>query len=97
MIVLEYPDGGFDLPRGGRGEDPESSSLAHAERWAIFYRELVNVETEVLGRMEQLAAGKPDDVRAAVQTSNIDPMEELIREFQQRLDFWEQRAGELKP
>jgi hypothetical protein len=78
-------------------EDPSTDSLSDIARQVSFYRELLSFEREVLEQMRRLAASHPDEVRRAVERSNIEPMEALIEQFGQRLSFWQQREREVSP
>ena len=76
-------------------EDPNTDSLSDIARQVSFYRELLSFEREILEQMRRLAASHPEEVRRAVERSNIEPMEALIEQFGQRLTFWQQREHEI--
>jgi hypothetical protein len=52
-------------------------------------------ERAVLEHMRELVAHHPENLRGAVERSDIEPMEALIPGVQQRLRFWQQREREL--
>jgi hypothetical protein len=74
---------------------PNPVALSDVARQINFYRQLVSFEREVLEHMRSLAAGYPEELRGAVERSDIEPMEALIEQFEQRLSFWQQRDREL--
>jgi hypothetical protein len=78
-------------------EDPNTVSLSEVARQISFYGELLTFEREVLAQMRSLAASHPQELRGAVERSNIEPMEALIEQFEGRLSFWQQRQHELSP
>jgi hypothetical protein len=43
--------------------------------------------------MRRLAGGRPEAGRRAVERSDVEPMEALIEQFEQRLRFWRQRVS----
>jgi len=88
--------GDFRLTEPEPGEDRDTRSLEAARHWVQFYRELVGLERKVLDRMEQLAASQSEDIRSAVMRSNIEPMRELISEFEARSSVWEGKLRELE-
>jgi hypothetical protein len=71
------------------GEDPESTDLLDASKWLGVYQRLVNLETEVLDRMLELASRLDETSKRAVELSNIKPVKELIELFQQRTVYWQ--------
>jgi hypothetical protein len=75
--------------------DPRSADEAEVDYWLRFYRDLLAFEELALARMEELARGSSDAIRAEVTRSNIRPMEELIRDLRERLAQWEARGQEL--
>lgn len=78
-------------------QDLNTDSLSDIARQVSFYRELLSFEREVLRQMRSLAASHPEEVRRAVERSNIEPMEALIEQFEQRLSFWQQREHQVSP
>ena len=79
--------------RGWSRSQPDQADSSSQERIA-FYSELLNLERAVLSRMEELAAGGSEELRATVRRTNIEPLRELIRSFEERLRFWRLRAEE---
>jgi hypothetical protein len=71
-------------------------SLSEIGRQIVFYRQLLGFEREMLERMRNFAADHQEDLRRAVELSNIEPMEALIDQLQERLSFWQQRERELR-
>jgi hypothetical protein len=56
---------------------------------------LVNFEQNMLAQMRQLRERSRAEIGTAVDESNIQPLEQLIENFRNRLTFWEGRAAEL--
>jgi hypothetical protein len=75
--------------------DPNTDSPAEIGRQVSFYRQLLSFEREVLEHMRRLASDRPGELREAVERSNIEPMHALIEQFEQRLDFWQERERSL--
>jgi hypothetical protein len=74
---------------------PNTDSPVEIGRQINFYRQLLKYEQEVLEQMRRLVAGRPATLREAVERSNIEPMQELIEQFEQRLSFWQERERTL--
>ncbi len=49
----------------------------------------------MLAQMRQLRERSRAEIGTAVDESNIQPLEQLIENFRNRLTFWEGRAAEL--
>lgn len=103
------PDQESDAPTRSAGEafvegakrvkldpDPNSESPHEIERQITFYGHLLDFEREVLEHMRRLAASSSEELRRALDESNIEPMEALIEQFERRLSFWRQRETELR-
>jgi hypothetical protein len=71
----------------------EEDDRAAAEHWVRVYDQLIAFELKILERMRELAASQSQDAQQAVRVTNIEPMEELIAEFQRRRDLWAARRG----
>ncbi|MBJ7597836.1 MAG: hypothetical protein DLM67_08710 [Candidatus Nephthysia bennettiae] len=76
--------------------DPNTESPHEIALQISFYGHLLDFEREVLEHMRRLAASSSKDLQRALQQSNIEPMEALIEQFEQRLSFWRQREAELR-
>jgi hypothetical protein len=77
------------------GASPDTDSPVEIGRQLDFYRQLLNFEREVLEQMRRLSASRPAALKEAVERSNIEPMQELIEQFEQRLSFWQERERTL--
>jgi hypothetical protein len=51
----------------------------------------------VLEQMRSLVASLPQELRRAIERSDIEPMTALIEQFEQRLSFWQQRDRNVRP
>jgi hypothetical protein len=78
-------------------QDPNSDSLVEVVRQISFYDQLLSFEREVLEQMRSLVASQPQELRRAIERSDIEPMKTLIEQFEQRLRFWQQRDREVGP
>ncbi len=76
-------------------EDPSTRSIEQARHWVEFYEELLNFEQNMLAQMRQLRERSRAEIGNAVDESNIQPLEQLIENFRNRLTFWEGRVAEL--
>jgi hypothetical protein len=88
------------LPEDGPGEPGpggavESRGPFHAQHG--FYNGLLSREREVLREMRRLAGRRPEAWRKTVERSDIEPMEALVEQFEQRLRFWQHREREASP
>jgi hypothetical protein len=71
--------------------DPVSAGTHDVGWWQAFYQELIEYEESALQRMRELEAKASPAVRAEVWQSNIEPMEDLIKDLRTRLSEWESR------
>lgn len=76
-------------------EEPATRSPAEARRWVAFYEDLLGYEEAVVQRMRELQEAARPPLKEAIQQSNIQPLEALMSDFRERLDFWRRRAAEL--
>jgi hypothetical protein len=58
-----------------------------------FYGRLLSYERGMVQEMRRLVGGRPEAGRRAVERSDVEPMEALIEQFEQRLRFWRQRVS----
>ena len=73
---------------------PIECSLSLRQFFMNTYQDLLRFMEERLGTMRRLAAAGPPGQQRALQLSDIEPMEELIGQLQERLRFWRDcRAG----
>jgi hypothetical protein len=72
-----------------------TDGLSEFRRQIRYYRHLLSFERECLERMRGLTASRPELLRPGVESSDLQPMEALIEQFQQRLRYWQQREREL--
>jgi hypothetical protein len=89
-----------DQPAEGRQpEDPEPVTVETARHWAAFYAELIDYEERILDSMRELSIGMSADEMKAVRKTNLEPLEQLIEDFQRRLALWRARllAEETDP
>ena len=82
----------FDMPPE---PDPATAAADEAEYWLAFYEELIAVERRALDRMRELSGRVTDEVRAEVERTNIQPLESMIEELEDRNTRWQQRMDEL--
>jgi hypothetical protein len=73
-------------------ESPGEVSRHRAAHWAEFYERLTAFEMEILDKMLSLAQHLPPDQVAAVELTNINPLRELIKDFQDRATTWRAAA-----
>jgi signal transduction histidine kinase len=68
---------------------------AEAERWALYYSQLVVFEIQVLGEMHSLADAAGSDLALTIELCDIAPMRELIGHFANRAALWLRRNAAL--
>ncbi len=83
-----------EFPALGEAAEVEAQRLEDPGQRARMYADLLELEKQVLARMQELAAQRPPEQRAVVEKSNIEPLEQLIAEFEERLRFWRDRQAE---
>lgn len=80
------------------GESAEGSAdLSDSRRSIELYGKLLSFEQEVLEAMRSWAQNRPTELRRIIQRDEIDPMEAMIEQFQQRLSIWRERERRLRP
>jgi hypothetical protein len=84
-------DSAADQPEG----DPNFDSLTKTRHLLDFYRELLIFEREMLAGMRSWVQDRPGEVRQVIERDDIEPMEAHIKEFQERLRLWQDRARRL--
>ncbi len=67
---------------------PTGCSLSLRRFFLHTYQDLLRFIEERLDAMRRLAAAGQEDQQRALQLSDVEPMEELIGQLQQRLRFW---------
>jgi hypothetical protein len=77
------------------GEPDDARSVEVATHWVHLYRKLLTFEEEVLATVRLRSRRMPDQVRIAVEESNIEPLAGLIDQMGRRLAYWEGRLAEL--
>jgi hypothetical protein len=89
------------LPRLGdpgyrlNGENPATTNLDQARRWAATYTKLVEFKRELLELTRSYAENSEPEVACAIQDTDVVMLEAEISRFQQRRDFWQIRQAEL--
>jgi hypothetical protein len=74
-----------------------AASMREAEHWAEVYRQLIVFEEGVLSSVREKVALYPPDVRKAVEETNIRPLEVLIEQCRERLQYWETQHISIVP
>lgn len=87
---------GADLERPLPGEDPESGSLAEAQRWIAVYHHLVHLEQELLDMLARMIPGMPDAAQKEAEVTNLPVLASQVERFRHRLTFWQKRRDDLE-
>jgi hypothetical protein len=87
---------GADLERPLTGEDPESQSLADAQRWIAVYHQLVSLEQELFDVLAGVVPGMAHEARQAAEDTNLPVLASQLERFRHRLAFWQRRRDELE-
>jgi hypothetical protein len=77
------------------GENPATTSLEHARRWATNYDKLLEFKRELMALIKRRAEASDPDVARAIMDTDILLLETQISRFQQRRDYWHIRSAEL--
>ena len=88
---------GADLERPIEVENPESGSLAEAQRWIAVYHHLVNLEQQLLDMLARLIPTMPAPARKEAEETNLPVLASQVERFRHRLAFWQKRRDELEP
>ncbi|HKW59224.1 MAG TPA: hypothetical protein VJR46_05675 [Candidatus Dormibacteraeota bacterium] len=87
---------GADLDRPLPGEDPDSGSLAEAQRWLAVYHHLVHLEQELLDTLARMIPSMPDAAQKEAEATNLPVLAAQAERFRRRLAFWQRRRDELE-
>jgi hypothetical protein len=85
--LLAEEGSGEPAPEGATG----SADLSRTQ--LRFYESLLRYERAMLQEMRRLIEGRPQAGRRAVERSDVEPMEALIEQLEQRLRFWRQQSS----
>jgi hypothetical protein len=93
--VSESQDGGMRQLIPLAGEPQDAASVEVAAYWADLYRNLTAFEEEVVATLRLRSQRMPEDLRRAVEESNIEPLQEFVDEAAQRLAYWQGRLDQF--
>lgn len=79
------------------GEPEAPVSAEETQAWVRMYAQLVEFEEGILEKMRALQADLPDVLRQEVEASNIQPMEDLIAAYRDRVEGLTQRMVSVVP
>jgi hypothetical protein len=88
---------GADLERRLEGEDPESDSLAEAQRWIAVYHHLVDLEQQLLDVLAGIVPSMPEPAKREAEETNLPVLASQLERFRHRLAYWQRRRDELGP
>jgi hypothetical protein len=77
------------------GEDPKSIRPRDAAHWMEIYSEMIGFKRQVLGRVTVGLDGVSQEARIEL-SEDVDLIEAQMRRYERRLQYWSDRAGELK-
>lgn len=82
----------------GMEEEQEiaTSSLEEAMFWRRTYTEIVAMEENVLGRVQELMAKQSSVARREVELSNVPVISGQLERFRSRLQNWDARLRQLE-
>ncbi len=75
---------------------PADASLQQALYWRQIYVEILAMEEDVLGRIQQLMAMQSEVARHEVELTNLPVVVAQAEKFRQRLGYWEARVRQLE-
>jgi hypothetical protein len=76
--------------------NPRTASMEQAQYWTQIYREILDVEEQVLERIQALMAKQSPQARREVELTNVPVVVAQAKRFRQRLGFWMARVEELR-
>ena len=86
---------GADPDRLLEGEDPDTLQVHDADHWIRVYKDLLGFKLRLIEAAHEMVPEMADAARDEVGKTDIVAMDAESRKFQRRLDYWEQRRGEL--
>jgi hypothetical protein len=78
------------------GEDPATTFTQDARHWIAVYRQMIAFKDELLGRMRASARTLPPAGRQDVIENDVAVIEQQLRRYQRRIEFWFARQWELE-
>ena len=71
-------------------EPEQTGSAQEAQHWIELYRRVVEFEETILAQMRDIRSGLPAEAQEETRRSNIEPMEQLIATYRDRMRRLEQ-------
>jgi hypothetical protein len=88
---------GGDSRFGMDGEgDPKVATLEQALFWKQIYVEILDMEEQVMIRIQDLMSKQGPEVRREVELTNVPVVAAQAERFRERLGFWTARLHELE-
>ena len=78
------------------GEDPKSLVPKDARHWIAVYREMITFKDDLLARIRAQLSSLPVSARQDVLDNDVALIEEQLRRYQRRLEYWFARQWELE-
>jgi DNA-binding response OmpR family regulator len=78
------------------GEDPRSMIPKDARHWIAVYREMITFKDDLLARIRSQISSLPESARQDVLDNDVAMIEEQLRRYQRRLEYWFARQWELE-
>ena len=78
------------------GEDPKSLVPKDARHWIAVYREMITFKDDLLARIRAQLNSLPESARQDVLDNDVALIEEQLRRYQRRLEYWFARQWELE-
>lgn len=77
------------------GENPNTPYLDDATHWVTVYTELLGVKRELVGVTEAHLPEMPAAARKEVASTDLVVLDEEMKRFSRRLEFWRGRCVDL--
>jgi hypothetical protein len=91
----EAAEKAVDPDRLLEGENPATPYLDDATHWVTVYTELLGVKRDLVGVTEDRLPDLPVEARREVASTDLVVLDEEMKRFARRLEFWRQRCVEL--
>ncbi len=78
------------------GEDERTAYVDDAVHWTKVYAELLDFKRSLLAVAERQLSSMNDDAESEVKDTDLKVLMAEAARFERRLDFWHERADELK-
>ena len=85
-----------EKPAGLTEGDPLTASSREARRWVAIYKELVQMETNVIQSVRDRLSAMSAEARQITERTNLPQLQNDVELFRARLALWQERLAQLE-